>query len=112
VLVEGLPAKAFLNVNVPAAPPRGLRMTQLGHRVYTEKIVEQRDPRGRIHYWLGGGEPKWEVLEGTDMAAIHDDYVSVSPLHLDLTHHRALAHLTDWAGPLSSQLRRASRRAP
>src|SRR6266566_1873610 len=101
---EGLPAKAFLNVNVPAAPPRGLRMTQLGHRVYTEKIVEQRDPRGRIHYWLGGGEPKWEVLEGTDMAAIHDDYVSVSPLHLDLTHHRALAHLTDWAGPLSSQL--------
>ena len=112
VLVEGLPAKAFLNVNVPAAPPRGLRMTQLGHRVYTEKIVEQRDPRGRIHYWLGGGEPTWEVLEGTDMAAIHDDYVSVSPLHLDLTHHRALAHLTDWAGPLSSQLRRASRRAP
>jgi len=112
VLVEGLPAKAFLNVNVPAAPPRGLRMTQLGHRVYTEKIVEQRDPRGRIHYWLGGGEPKWEVLEGTDMAAIHDGYVSVSPLHLDLTHHRALAHLTDWAGPLSSQLRRASRRAP
>src|SRR5881409_3221196 len=112
VLVEGLPAKAFLNVNVPSAPPRGLRMTQLGHRVYTEKIVEQRDPRGRIHYWLGGGEPTWEVLEGTDMAAIHDDYVSVSPLHLDLTHHRALAHLTDWAGPLSSQLRRASRRAP
>src|SRR2546425_713806 len=53
VLVEGLPAKAFLNVNVPSAPPRGLRMTQLGHRVYTEKIVEQRDPRGRVHYWLG-----------------------------------------------------------
>ena len=112
VLVEGLPAKAFLNVNVPAAPPRGLRMTQLGHRVYTGKIVEQRDPRGRVHYWLGGGEPKWEALEGTDMAAIHDGYVSVTPLHLDLTHHRALAHLTNWAGPLSSQLRRDGRRAP
>src|SRR5256712_9998232 len=87
VLVEGLPAKAFLNVNVPAAPPRGLRMTQLGHRVYTEKIVEQRDPRGRIHYWLGGGEPKWEVLEGTDMAAVHDGHLSRSPLPPDPTPH-------------------------
>ena len=111
VLVEGMPANAFLNVNVPAAPPRGLRITRLGHRVYTGKIVEQRDPRGRAHYWIGGGEPTWEALEGTDMATIHDGYVSVTPLHLDLTHHRALTHLADWAGPLSSQLRRDGRRA-
>ncbi len=111
VLVEGLPAQAFLNVNVPPAPARGLRMTRLGRRVYTGKIVEQRDPRGRVHYWLGGGEPTWDAMEGTDRAAIHDGYVSVTPLHLDLTHHRALAHLADWAGPLSSQLRHDGRRA-
>src|SRR3989304_4523470 len=57
----------------------------LGHRVYSEKIVEQSDPRGRTHYWIGAGEATWEDLEGTDMGALHEGYVSVTPLHLDLT---------------------------
>jgi 5'-nucleotidase len=109
VLVEPLPAKTLLNVNVPPGPPKGVRITRLGHRVYEEKIVEQRDPRGRTHYWIGGGEPRWEALEDTDMGAIHDGYVSVSPLHLDLTHHRALAQLVDWPKALSAQLRRRGR---
>src|SRR5713226_10386273 len=52
VLVEGLPPRTLLNVNVPAAPPRGIRLTQLGHRVYKEKVVEQTDPRGRTFYWI------------------------------------------------------------
>ena len=108
VLVEGMPRKTLLNVNVPAVPPRGVRLTRLGHRVYLEKIVEQRDPRGRVHYWIGGGEAQWDRLEGTDMSAIHDGYVSVTPLHLDLTAHRVLTEMADWAGPLSSQLRRGS----
>jgi 5'-nucleotidase len=68
-LVEGLPPKTLLNVNVPAIAPRGLRFTRLGHRVYA-KIVEQVDPRGRTHYWLGAGPPEWEAL-GTDMGAVH-----------------------------------------
>jgi 5'-nucleotidase len=106
VLVEGLPAKTLLNVNVPAQPTREVRVTRLGHRVYTEKVVEQRDPRGRTHYWIGGSEPRWEVLEGTDMAAIHDGVVAVTPVHLDLTNHRALAHMVDWSGALSAQLKR------
>ena len=58
VLVEGLPPKTLLNVNVPAGAPRGLRVTRLGHRVYSDKIVEQTDPRGRTHYWIGGGDPR------------------------------------------------------
>jgi 5'-nucleotidase len=106
VLVEGLPAKTLLNVNVPAGTPRGIRMTRLGHRVYSGKIVEQMDPRGRTHYWIGAGEPEWGVLDGTDMGAIHEGWVAVTPLHLDLTHHRALAALADWAGALNGQLRR------
>jgi len=105
MLVEGLPPKTLLNVNVPAGAPKGVRVTRLGHRVYTEKIVEQRDPRGRTHYWIGGGEPRWEALEGTDMGAVHDGFVSVTPLHLDLTHHRALAQLADWPAALSTQVR-------
>ncbi|HEY7362546.1 MAG TPA: 5'/3'-nucleotidase SurE [Methylomirabilota bacterium] len=107
VLVEGLPAKTLLNVNVPPRAPRGVRVTRLGHRVYTEKIVEQRDPRGRTHYWIGGSEPRWEALEGTDMAAIHDGFVAVSPVHLDLTAHRTLVQMADWSGTLSAQLKRS-----
>ena len=74
--------------------------------VYTEKIVEQQDPRGRSHYWIGAGEPRWETLEGTDMAAVHDGFVAVTPVHLDLTNHRALTQMTDWASALSAQLPR------
>ena len=57
VLVEGLPRKTLLNINVPGGAPRGIRFTRLGHRVYGGKVVEQADPRGRAHYWLGGGPP-------------------------------------------------------
>ncbi|MGH7307452.1 MAG: 5'/3'-nucleotidase SurE [Candidatus Rokuibacteriota bacterium] len=107
VLVEGLSPKTLLNVNVPPQVARGVRVTRLGHRVYTEKIVEQQDPRGRTHYWIGGSEPRWEALEGTDMAAIHDGFVAVSPVHLDLTAHRALGQMTDWPRALSAQLKRS-----
>ena len=106
VLVEGLPPKTLLNVNVPADPPRGIRVTRLGHRVYSGKIVEQIDPRGRTHYWIGGGEPAWELLEGSDMAAVNEGFVSVTPLHLDLTSHRALVEMREWSPTLSAQLRR------
>jgi 5'-nucleotidase len=110
VLVEGLPAKTLLNVNVPREAPRGVRFTRLGHRVYNGKVVEQVDPRGRTHYWLGGGAPQWEALEGTDMGAVHEGFVSVTPLHLDLTHHRALAQMADWSSALDGQLRRETAR--
>ena len=110
VLVEGLPPKTLLNVNVPRETPRGLRCTRLGHRVYTGKVVEQADPRGRPHYWLGGGPPEWEALEGTDMGAVHEGFVAVTPLHLDLTNHRALALMAGWGGALDGQFRRETSR--
>ena len=109
VLVEGLPPKTLLNVNVPA-DPKGIRMTRLGHRVYSGKIVEQIDPRGRTHYWIGGGEPAWELLEGSDMQAVNDGFVSVTPVHLDLTSQRALGELSDWSAALSTQLKRGGAR--
>jgi 5'/3'-nucleotidase len=109
VLVEGLPAKTLLNINVPGGPVRGIKLARLGHRVYSEKIVEQADPRGRTHYWIGAGPPQWEALEGTDMGAVHEGYVAVTPLHLDLTNHRALAQMADWHVALDSGLRRPPR---
>ncbi|MGH7356263.1 MAG: 5'/3'-nucleotidase SurE [Candidatus Rokuibacteriota bacterium] len=105
VLVNGLPPKTLLNVNVPVGAPRGLRVTRLGHRVYREKIVEQTDPRGRTHYWIGAGPPEWEALDGTDMSAVHEGFVALTPLHIDLTNHRAVAHLGEWSAALTAQLR-------
>src|SRR5216117_1480401 len=110
VLVTGLPKKTFLNVNVPGGPPRGIRLTRLGHRVYSEKIVEQTDPRGRTHYWIGAGAPEWEELQGTDMGALHEGYVSITPLHLDLTNHRALDALADFGRSLDAQYRPTARK--
>jgi 5'-nucleotidase len=83
-----------------------VRVTRLGHRVYSGKIVAQTDPRGRTHYWIGGGDPAWDLLEGSDMEAVQQGLVSVTPVHLDLTSHRGLMELRDWSGTLSSQLRR------
>jgi 5'-nucleotidase len=105
VLVEGLPPKTLLNVNVPATPSRGIAVTRLGHRVYSEKIVEQVDPRGRTHYWIGAGPPQWEALEGTDMGAVHAGYVAVTPLHMDLTNHRALMQMGAWPDSLNASFR-------
>jgi 5'-nucleotidase len=102
----------LLNVNVPSGEPRGLRMTRLGRRVYSEKVTEQRDPRGKLYYWIGAGPPAWEAAEDTDFAAVHAGYVSVTPLHLDLTSYDGLRALkpweSDWGRP--AQGRAAGRR--
>jgi 5'-nucleotidase len=105
VLVEGLPAKTLLNVNVPRGEVRGLRMTRLGHRVYREKVVQEVDPRGRPYYWIGAGPPEWQEDEASDIAAVHAGWASVTPLHLDLTHFGALGRMAEWEGGLNAVLR-------
>jgi len=103
-LVEGLPAKTLLNVNVPRGEVRGVRMTRLGHRVYREKVVQEVDPRGRPYYWIGAGPPEWREDEASDIAAVHAGWVSVTPLHLDLTHFGALGRMSEWEGGLNALL--------
>src|SRR5436309_1806163 len=103
-LVEGLPAKTLLNVNVPRGEVRGVRMTRLGHRVYREKIVQEVDPRGRPYYWIGAGPPEWREDEASDIAAVHAGWASVTPLHLDLTHFGALVRMSEWEGGLNALL--------
>ena len=104
VLVEGLPAKTLLNVNLPGGRAAGIRMTRLGHRVYREKIVREVDPRGQPYYWIGAGPPEWAEDEASDIAAVHRGFASVTPLHLDLTHYGALGHMADWEGSLNAML--------
>jgi 5'-nucleotidase len=109
LLVEGLPAKTLLNVNVPRGEVSGIRMTRLGHRVYREKVIQEVDPRGRPYYWIGAGPPEWQEDEASDIAAVHAGLASVTPLHLDLTHFGALGRMADWEGGLNALLKKRPR---
>jgi len=99
VLRKGLPGDTLLNVNVPNAPReeiRGVRVTRQGKRVYGDLIVEKRDPRGRKYYWIGGDRIRSEDIPGSDLEAIEGNFVSITPIHLDLTNYAALRALRKW----------------
>ncbi len=96
VLDRGLPSDTLLNVNVPEIEKiKGVRITKQGKMVYDNGIQELKDPRGRQYYWIGGGIPKWEQGENTDFQAVRDGYISVTPVHLDLTNYKALKHIAN-----------------
>lgn len=80
-----LPPHTLLNVNVPYLEPKGVRVTRQGVRRYPAKLDKRVDPMGRNYYWLGGDDPVDEPIEGTDVEAIRAQYISVTPVHLDLT---------------------------
>lgn len=101
---EELPSDLLLNVNFPAGAFRGLDLTRLGRRRYTQSVVEKTDPRGRKYYWIHG-TPEWAEEEGTDYYAISRNRVSVTPLHLDLTDYRGL----EGHAELGDRLRRLPR---
>ena len=94
VLGNGLPKDTLLNVNVPHGEPKGLRLTRLGVRRYTEGVLEQTDPRGKQIFWIGGGEPVWEPIPGTDFNEVGNGWISVTPLQLDMTSGDLLESLT------------------
>lgn len=96
VLRYGLPEDTFLNVNVPVGLAKGIRMTRQGKRRHEDMIVEKTDPRGRKYYWLGGGKSQFEPIAGSDFMAVEEGYVSVTPLHLDLTNYRSFEGLSHW----------------
>ncbi|NOZ49092.1 MAG: 5'/3'-nucleotidase SurE [Chloroflexi bacterium] len=96
---HGLPTNTLLNVNVPNLPIEqlnGYRATRLGHRVYRDVLIERRDPRGAPYYWIGGDPPTGIEESGTDLAALTEGYVSVTPLHMDMTQHRFLDTVRSW----------------
>lgn len=99
VLENGIPKDTLLNVNVPAIPEdeiRGVRVTRMGKRIYGDAIVRKRDPRGRFYYWIGGDALSHEGVPGSDLEALEEGYISVTPLHLDMTHYRSMEALERW----------------
>jgi 5'-nucleotidase len=98
ILDHSLPYDTLLNVNVPNLSLQdimGFRFTRQGKRVYDNSVQETFNPHGEKHFWIGGGQPFWEHGEDTDIKAIQDNCVSVTPLHLDLTNYNALGFLKD-----------------
>jgi 5'-nucleotidase len=91
-LVEHRDPHIILNVNFPVSFS-GVRVARLGTRIYSEGIIERKDPRGRTYYWIGGGEPTWHPAKDTDFEAIQDNCIAITPLHLDLTHHDSIPRL-------------------
>lgn len=99
VLRRGLPRGTLLNVNVPAVcfeQLRGVEITRLGKRIYSDQLVRREDPYGRPYYWLGGALPTDFPDDGTDVGAVMNDLVSVTPISLDLTDYGFLEELRKW----------------
>ena len=97
VLKQGLPPYTILNVNVPPVERigdlRGIRLTRQGVRIYRDSLVNVADGVVRVE----GQPPTAKTDEiGTDVWAVHRNYVSVTPVHLDLTAHQFMANLAAW----------------
>ena len=94
IVAEGLPAQTLLNVNIPSHPPKGVRLAKLSTHNWDDGFDERTDPNGETYFWLtgtlvGSDEPD------TDYQTVKDRYISVTPLHLDMTHHSYFAQLAE-----------------
>ncbi len=97
VLQKGLPKDTLINVNIPQGRVRGYRITRQGKRIFGgDVVVEKTDPRGKKYYWIGGNMLRWEGGEDTDFAAISKGYISITPIHLDMTNYSAMSELRFW----------------
>ncbi|KTD59260.1 stationary phase survival protein SurE [Legionella shakespearei DSM 23087] len=94
-----LPSQTILNINVPNLPLekiKGLQVTRLGTRHGAEPMVKEYDPRGRPIYWVGPPGLEADAGPGTDFHAVNSGYVSITPLHLDMTHYKIFDQLSTW----------------
>ena len=98
VLDEPLPRDVLLNVNVPenATPETDARVVKLGRRNYRREVTRKLDPYQRPYFWLGGAELGFDDLPGSDCNAITDSTITVTPVHLDLTHYQFMEEMRDW----------------
>jgi 5'-nucleotidase len=96
---HALPADLFLNVNFPAIAwedVKGVAITRLGRRVYRDELVSRTDPRGRSYFWIGGKPPIGVPDPGTDIQAVANGYISITPVHLDMTAYHFREELRRW----------------
>jgi 5'-nucleotidase len=97
--LPSFPPNTLLNVNLPPVPAegvRGVKLTRLGSRVYSGSLKPMKDPWGRDIFWIGGGSISWSGEADSDFRAIQEGFISVTPLHLDLTHFGMLESAEAW----------------
>jgi 5'/3'-nucleotidase len=97
LVAEPLPAETLLNVNCPADEPQGIEVTRLGKRLYNDelKLVDE-DGDGRRRYRIYGFEPSFKDEPGTDLSAVAQGKISITPVHFDLTDREGLGRLREW----------------
>ena len=96
----GLPAHTSLNVNVPAIPEneiKGVRVTRQGVTRFVDSFDRRVDPRENVYYWQCGSTPPLEEDDDTDASALARDYISITPIHHDLTNYDFLRSLRSWS---------------
>jgi 5'-nucleotidase len=99
VKIEDFPAGMLLNINIPPIPGeqiKGTRITTLGKRTYTGALVDSEDRWGRSVHWIGGGKLSWSGGDDCDFKAINDGFISITPLHTDLTDYARLNEVRGW----------------
>jgi 5'-nucleotidase len=107
---DPLPADTILNVNVPDCPwseIRGFEVTRLGHRHRAEEVIKTTDPRGRDMYWIGAAGAEQDAGPGTDFDAVRRKFISVTPIHVDLTRYQALDQVAGWVTSISTDQEQA-----
>lgn len=100
VIEKGLPSNTVLNVNIPPcsfSEMQGIQTARLGSRDKAEPVLRREDPRGREIFWIGRAGPESDAGPGTDFHAIANNYVSLTPIHMDLTHYDALSETKGWS---------------
>ena len=98
--VPEIPPNTLLNINLPDVPVgevRGVKVTKLGSRFFSESLTRMKDPWGKEVFWIGGGEITWTGDAESDHRAVHDGYISITPLHLDLTSYGLFETVRGWA---------------
>lgn len=107
IFTQGYPLdkRKFLNINIPHIAPKdckGYKMTQMGYRIYADEAHVHRNPRGQEYYWLGLHPLQWEERSdtrhsnGSDFKAVHERYISITPIKLDMTSYEDMQTLTTW----------------
>jgi len=99
VEVREFPQETLLNINLPPIAGdeiRGIRVTTLGNRAFSGSLARTKDPWGREVFWIGGGQISWTGREDSDFRAVREGFISVTPLHVDLTNYALLEAVDGW----------------
>lgn len=99
IIKHKLPKGSLLNVNVPSLPSsriKGVKVTRQFAQDFKETFDKRKDPGGKEYYWLVGTDKSIHFEEGTDVSAINDGYISITPLRYDLTDHVLYKRMSEW----------------